>query len=100
MLANLHPGRIAVAPLDIRQRRMLVDQTAAATERRFLTWEATKKLVRLMAVRGVVFASRRRLAGLLDVSLRTLVFDHIQSLPGVRTCHTWLIFDEFEPEHR
>lgn len=35
-----------------------------------------------------------------NVSLRTLVFDHIQSLPGVRTCHTWLIFDEFEPEHR
>ncbi|MDA3648436.1 Lrp/AsnC family transcriptional regulator [Saccharopolyspora indica] len=35
-----------------------------------------------------------------NVSLRNLVFDHVQSLPGVRTCHTWLIFDEFEPEHR
>ena len=28
-------------------------------------------------------------------SLRSLVFDQIQSLPGVRSCHTWLIFDEF-----
>ncbi|MGP4021416.1 Lrp/AsnC family transcriptional regulator [Saccharopolyspora sp. 5N708] len=35
-----------------------------------------------------------------NLALRSLVFDHIQSLPGVRTCHTWLIFDEFEPEHR
>ncbi|MBB5157763.1 Lrp/AsnC family transcriptional regulator [Saccharopolyspora phatthalungensis] len=35
-----------------------------------------------------------------NLSLRNLVFDQIQSLPGVRTCHTWLIFDEFEPEHR
>jgi DNA-binding Lrp family transcriptional regulator len=34
-----------------------------------------------------------------NLALRNLVFDHIQSLPGVRNCHTWLIFDEFEPEH-
>ncbi|GAA0503091.1 AsnC family transcriptional regulator [Saccharopolyspora subtropica] len=32
-----------------------------------------------------------------NLSLRSLVFDHIQSLPGVRSCHSWLIFDELEP---
>lgn len=61
-----------MAPLDIRQRRTLVDQTAAATDRRFLTWAATKKLARLAAVRGVIFASRRWLAAFLGVSVRTL----------------------------
>ena len=66
-----HPVcRIAV--LDIPQRRRLIDQIAAATERRLLRWEAVKKLARLTAVRGVIFASRKWLANFLGVSLRTL----------------------------
>jgi hypothetical protein len=61
-----------IITLDIPQRRRLIDQIAAATERRLLRWEAVKKLARLAAVRGVVFASRTWLADFLGVSLRTL----------------------------
>jgi hypothetical protein len=61
-----------IAALDIPSRRRLIDQIAAATERRLLRWEAVKKLARLAAVRGVVFASRQWLADFLGVSLRTL----------------------------
>jgi hypothetical protein len=61
-----------IAPLDIPNRRRLIDLIAAATERRLLRWETVKKLARLAAVRGVVFASRQWLADFLGVSLRTL----------------------------
>jgi hypothetical protein len=61
-----------ITALDIPQRRRLIDQIAAATERRLLRWEAVKKLARLAAVRGVIFASRTWLADFLGVPLRTL----------------------------
>jgi hypothetical protein len=61
-----------IAALDIPSRRHLVDRIAAATERRLLRWEAVKRLARLAAVRGVIFASRQWLADFLGVSLRTL----------------------------
>jgi hypothetical protein len=67
---DCQPCRIAV--LDIPQRRRLIDRIAAATERRLLRWEAVKKLGRLAAVRGVIFANRKWLADFLGVSLRTL----------------------------
>jgi hypothetical protein len=70
----LKPGHpvCRIAALDIPSRRRLVDRIAAATERRLLQWEAVKKLGRLAAMRGVVFASRTWLADFLGVSLRTL----------------------------
>lgn len=49
-----------------------MDQVAAATERRLLPWASAKKLARLAAIRGVIFASRAWLAEFLAVSERTV----------------------------
>jgi sugar phosphate isomerase/epimerase len=67
---DCQPCRIAA--LDIPSRHRLVDRIAAATERRLVPWESVKRLARLAAVRGVIFASRKWLADFLGVSLRTL----------------------------
>ncbi|KAA5838238.1 Lrp/AsnC family transcriptional regulator [Saccharopolyspora hirsuta] len=70
------------------------------------TWrEVTRRLAEIDSVEHVALVAGEfdivvRVRTEDNVSLRNLVFDHIQSLPGVRTCHTWLIFHEFEPEHR
>ena len=70
MRPDCQPCRIAA--LDIPSRHRLVDRIAAATERRLVPWESVKRLARLAAVRGVIFASRKWLADFLGVSLRTL----------------------------